>query len=120
MSHYRAELICDLAETYRIYDYKGVPVSLLGTLVSGFGENTRIGMKLAGVKAPAEIIMLARIYDLVNALLWARTEDAVKGKNPPEQLAPKFFDKEQEKDTVGFATGEDYEKARAELLKELG
>ena len=119
MSQHRAELICDLAETYRIYDYKRVPVSLLGTLVCGLGDNTRIGMKLAGVKAPADTILLPSIYDLLNVLLWSKTEDAAKGRNAPEQLAPKLFEGADEKETVGFATGEDYEKARAELLKEL-
>ena len=31
----------------------------------------------------------------------------------------KFYSAADEKETVGFATGEEYEKARAELLKEL-
>ena len=35
IAHYESDVICDLAETYQIYDYKRVPGRLLGTLVAG-------------------------------------------------------------------------------------
>lgn len=41
-------LICDLAETYNIYDYRSIPVNLLSTLSVGLRDNARIKMKLRG------------------------------------------------------------------------
>ena len=39
-------LICDLAETYQIYDYKSLPAYMVATFSVGLRENSRIKMKL--------------------------------------------------------------------------
>ena len=38
--------ICDLAETYRIFDYRALPVGLLATLSFGLREDSRIKQKM--------------------------------------------------------------------------
>lgn len=108
-----------MAETYRIYDYRGVPVRLLGTLVSGLGDKSRIGQKVAGVTAPADTILLAKIYDMINILIWMQTEDGMKGRNKPKELAPNFYIETKNNETFGFENGAEYEKARAKLIEEL-
>ena len=40
-------LICDLAETYQIYDYKSLPAYMVATFSVGLRENSRIKMKLS-------------------------------------------------------------------------
>ena len=62
-------LICDLAETYGILDYRKVPVRMLGTFTAGLGINSRISMKNNGVTAPFEVIMLAQTFDLLTGIL---------------------------------------------------
>lgn len=103
-------VICDLAEVYHIYDYHGVPVSLLGTLVSGLGLDSRIGMKLSGRKASMDTIMLANICDILVAYIysWADKSD----RNKPEPLVPRFYEQpgEQEK-AHGYSSGEEFKKA---------
>lgn len=84
-------VICDLAETYNIYDYKRVPGRLLGILVAGLGENTRIGKKINGVKGTVTEVLLAQILDGVRFLCWAQTEDGRKGKHRPKSVASEFF-----------------------------
>ena len=41
-------LICDLAETYHIYDYRSLPVKLVATLSAGLRDDSRIKLKAAG------------------------------------------------------------------------
>ena len=108
-------LICDLAETYHVYDYKALPVSLVASLVVGLRDDSRIKMKLSGAKAPAEIILLASIIDRLSVLVWMQTKDAQKGRNRPKSLMSLLFPKET-KATV-YKTGEDFEKARKKLIE---
>lgn len=83
--------ICDMAETYQIYDYRRVPCKLLGTLASGLRDSSRIKQKIIGVRAPIETVLLARVLDGVNWLVWSRTKDAEKGRNKPKSVASDFF-----------------------------
>ena len=108
----RGALICDLAETYNIYDYKRVPVRLLGTLVSGLRENSRIIMKMTGRKATVETIWLARIYDVICAVFSDE-------KHPHKPVSETLFDAEMynPKPLHGFISGDEFLKAREKLIK---
>jgi hypothetical protein len=109
-------LICDLAETYKIYDYKTLPASLVASLAIGLRDNSRIKMKLSGAKAPAEIILLASMVDKLNILVWSKTKDAVKGRNRPKSLLGLIYPKENNNQV--YSSGEEFEKARKKLLGE--
>lgn len=114
----KSSWICDMAETYNIYDYTRVPVKTLGILSAGLREDSRIRQKLEGLKASPDTIIMAKIYDLVNLLLWSKTKDAEKGKNKPKSFA-KLFLVSDEPEPSSYASGEEYEKARAELVKKI-
>jgi hypothetical protein len=86
-----------LAETYGIYDYRRVPVDLLGTLVAGLREDSRISQKTNRVRASVDTILLAEILDRLNTLIWFFSEDGHKGKNRPKRSASAFFIDEDEK-----------------------
>ena len=108
-------LICDLAETYQIYDYKRVPGRLLGILAAGLGENTRIGKKINGVKGTVTEVLLAQILDGVRFLCWAQTEDGRKGKHRPKSVASEFFVSE-DKNKVKTMSVDDFEKIRKKIV----
>ena len=110
--------ICDMAETYNIYDYTRVPVKMLGILSAGLREDSRIRQKLEGLKADPDTIIMARIYDVVNTILWTKTKDAEKGKNQPKSFAQKFIDS-GEPEPSSYANGAEFEKARAEIIKKI-
>lgn len=106
-----------MAETYRIYDYHGVPGRLLGTLVAGLGDESRVVRKATGRKASMETVMLARLYDLF-AVVYS------DGKHNIDSLAEKLIDKpkEEKKKTTNLATfssGEEFLAAREKLIKEM-
>lgn len=125
IAEYKADMICDLAETYHIYDYKRVPGRLLGTLVAGLGENSRVKKKLFGIcKEVPDNMILAKILDDIEILKWWRTKDGAKGRNRPEMLTRWMFGLSDEKhaqkdDMLLFKTGAEFDKYRARLMRAL-
>lgn len=113
-------LICDLAETYQIYDYRQLPVHLVAVFAFGLKDNSRIKMKLNEQTVPMETILLASISDKLSTLIWFQTEDGQKGKNRPVSLVDLFTNKssrETKKDVIVFNSGEDFVNQRQRLLK---
>lgn len=112
-------LICDLAETYQIYDYKSYPVSLIATLAVGLGPESRIKRYLSQNDSDVAVdtLLLSAIFDALNLLLWSKTEDGQKNINRPNSLANTILGKEQSNGSVtAFATGGDFEQRKQEIL----
>lgn len=108
----RNALICDLAETYGIFDYRGMPVQLLATLAAGLRDNSRIKTSLSGVNATRGEILLAAAVDRLSLLVWSMT----KGVDPPESVLDAIMGKpEGQNNTVAFATAEEYENEWARI-----
>lgn len=114
-------LTCDFAETYHIFDMRGLPVKLAASLAVGLRADSRIKMKLTSMKVPLDTILLAGAVDRLSLLVWAQTKDAKKGHNKPKSLLEDLVSAAPKKHTenVSFASGEDYEKARAEMLAQI-
>ena len=99
-------LICDFAETYHIYDYRSLPLSLASTLAAGLRDTSRIITKTTEAKASTTNTLLAMIADhlaVIRNLLGDKKEflsvtkalyqiDEVKEKSGP----------------IGFASGTDF------------
>lgn len=102
----RDALLCDMAETYGIFDLWALPVELLAVLASGLRDNSRIKMKIAGMRyIPLETV-LPQVADRLT-LIWR----ALVGEH---EATPMFTDvmldkREPEKKAVGFSTPEEYE-----------
>ena len=113
-------LICDLAETYQIYDYKRLPLQLVAVFSCGLRENSRMEMKLSQQTASIETMLLAGISDKLGILLWAQTKDGQKGKNRPISILEKVLNlPKKRKEEVAFASGEEFESTRNQLLQNL-
>lgn len=115
-----AELICDLAETYRIYDYRQLPIQTVAIFACGLKEDARIWHKMGEIRnIDRELLVL--IYDRLNWLVWAQTEDGHNNINRPESLYLKIYGKEEPKnDTVKFQDAEDFRRAWAERMSKYG
>lgn len=111
-------MICDLAETYHVLNYRELPPVLVATLVAGLGENSRVRRKQSGVTTPAELSVLALIYDKLNLLLWAKTKDGQKNRNRPKSLYEMLNPKPKERDIETFDTGEDFDRARQAIINQ--
>ena len=108
-------LICDLAETYHIYDYKRLPVKLVASLAVGLRSDSRIKIKMSGSKVSPDMMMMAAIVDRLTVLVWMQTKDGQHGRNQPKTLLSVL--EKPESDTISFLSGEDYEKERQRLLR---
>ena len=111
-------LVCDLAETYQIYDFRSYPVGLIATLAAGLRDDSRIKMSLGDMKVTQQTLFMAAIVDRLNLLLWTRTKDAEKGKNRPQPILDGLIKKQGTVD--GFNSGEDFERIRNKMLKQIG
>ena len=110
-------LICDLAETYHIYDYRAYPLRLVATLAGGLGYNSRIRSRLVGNKAPLDTILAVKSVDLLNMLLWSKTKDAQSGRNAPEPLVELFIEGNgTPRDAEAFDSPDDFEAFRARIF----
>lgn len=92
-----------------------MPGRLLGILVAGLGDNSRIGKKINGVRGTITEVLLAQILDGVRFLCWAQTEDGRKGKHRPDSVASGFFVSE-DKNKVKSVSIEDFEKLRQKII----
>ena len=111
-------LICDLAETYTIYDYRSLPARTVATLAVGLRNNSRIKMHLSGEILSFDQMIQVKIYDLLNWLAWTKTKKATKGQGMPERLEDKIRKKAaEESEMVKFDSVEDFEAARNRMLE---
>lgn len=103
-------LICDLAETYHILNYKALPPDLVGVLSIGLRNDSRIKMKIGKQDLNISDQLMAATVDRLSILIWQNTEDGHKGINKPPSIlesltqhkkitqAPKFSSIEEFKD----------------------
>lgn len=102
-------LICDLAETYGIYDYMQLPPLTVATLAVGLREDARIRMKMSGVDYSLETILLASAVDRLSLLLWSKTKDGEKGRRRPKSIVEQLM-KKTNSEIRAFRTPEALEK----------
>lgn len=115
-------LICDLAETYQIYDYRQLPPARVAVFAYGLRDNSRIKMKASGQMVTIDTLLFAGISDKLSTLVWFQTEDGQKGKNRPTMIMDLLTNsvKESKEDVIVFSSGEDFVKARNKLIKAGG
>ena len=111
-------LICDLAETYHVLDWRSLPISLVATLAAGLRHDSRSRLAMIGQTVSFRDQMLAGILDRLSWLAWTKTKDAQHGKGAPEPILPKLLKigTDEKQKVAGFETAEDFEKARRRIL----
>lgn len=110
-------LICDLMETYHIYDYESLPVYQVAIFSCGLREDSRIKKKMAGIRADMDDILLAGIFDRLNWLVWSKTENGKKNINHPKSILELLTGEVQSGDIETFTSSDEYEEQRSRLLK---
>ena len=113
-------LICDLAETYNIYDYKSLPLTKVAAFSVGLRDNSRIKMKMNDMQYPLNTILLASAVDRLALLVWMNTKDGAKGINKPNAVLDQLIAKTSDSDIESFDSPEKFERRRKEILKEGG
>ena len=113
-------LICDLAETYHILDYRALPPRLVGVLCCGLREDSRIKMKISNRNANVDTLLHALIADKLQILIWQRTEDGAKGRNFPKSIYEKLINpQKEESNVVAFSSGAEFDEFRKALMGKI-
>lgn len=110
-------LICDMAETYHVLDWRALGLPLAATLAAGLRENSRTQMQLAGVTVSADTLLLAAMTDQLQLLVWAKTKDGQKGRSRPASVMQTLLNGDAARKNSGFASGAEYEAARVRILR---
>lgn len=117
-------LVCDLAETYQIYDYKLLPLNEVAVFAYGLRDDSRIKQIMSDQIVPLETTLLASIVDRLSLSLWLQTKDGQKGVNRPASIADQLIKRDKSendrKDYLVFESGEDFENYRKALLAKTG
>ncbi|HEN2725924.1 TPA: DUF5361 domain-containing protein [Streptococcus agalactiae] len=109
-------LVCDLAETYHIYDYKQLPPLKVVVFSLGLREESRINRVISGNRVSFERRILAGMFDRLGMLIWMKTTDGQKGKNRPEMVSTMFDNQQKDSEVVSFGSGKDFEETRNNIL----
>ena len=109
-------LICDLAETYHILNYKELSPKLVATLSCGLSNDSRIKRKIADRRLTLEEALMAATVDKLSQLFWIKTKDAQHGRNRPKSILDALENPPEKKYKV-FSSIEEFERKRAEILK---
>lgn len=109
-------LICDLAETYNIYNMWSLSPSVIATFSIGLRDDSRIKLKMSGQIVPLNTLLLASAVDRLSLLLWSKSKDAEYGRNKPKMITEQFINSSKtEKDFIVFDSPEAFEQAMAEI-----
>ena len=104
------DLVCDLAETYHVFNWRELPPSLVATLSVGLSNDSRIKRRMANQVVAFNDLLMALLIDGVNLLVWQNTKDGAKNRNRPESLYKKFTEQDKPKDDLEvFTSIEAYE-----------
>ena len=91
------ELVCDLAQTYGIYNYKELSPNLVATLTIGLPDSSRVKMKMSGQKLTLEQSLLALILDDLRQWLWMNQR---RGSKRPQSVFKKLTEDKKPKDEL--------------------
>ena len=101
-------LICDLAETYGVYDYRSLPPYTVAVLTIGLRDDSRIKMNRSNMGITLEQALMANIADSLRFIAWTMTKH---GKKYKEKSILKMLVAPEKKDEyISFVSVEDYER----------
>lgn len=110
-------VICDIAETYGVFDYKSLDVGLLSILVTGLPPESRIKQKLNKEKIGLTDTLLAGILDSLNHIAYM-LQGKKHGKHPASVLEMlRNVSEKKTKKSISFSSPEEFERRRKELLE---
>lgn len=113
-------LICDLAETYGIYDYRRLPAYQVAVFSAGLRDDSRIKLLMSEQKVSFDTLLLAGVLDRLSILTWFNTKDGQRGQNRPISVIDTLTGEVKERKEMIFDSGEDFEKMRQKILKKIG
>lgn len=110
----RDAVVCDLAETYHLFDLYAVSLETLATLCAGLRDDSRIKMKMMDMRRIAPSFSLVHISDTLTMLTHSLA--AKEGTPMPELYSDIMTGKQKTKQSKGFYSIEEFEEARRRMI----
>ena len=107
-------LICDFAETYRIYNYRELPARMAAIYAVGLRHDARIQEKINGLQVPVNTLLLASIADAMHISIWQKSKAAADGGAMPQSIVKALTGQKE----PGFDTEEEFDRWRESMLGE--
>ena len=105
------ELICDLAETYNVLNYRELSPELVAVLSLGLKNDSRVKRHFNKSRLNLEQELLADIADSLRFICWTFSKEAHKGRSYKGKSLLKLFTEGPEKpkdELESFATIEEF------------
>lgn len=104
-----------MAETYRVLNWRALPLATAATLAQGLPSSSRTKRKLSGApEADSAQLLLAVIADRVGHLAWMFSKNGEDGVNHPPSIFAALAG--TEKTPEGFDNGEEFDAAWAAIM----
>lgn len=105
------KLICDLAETYHILNYRELSPETVAVLSLGLRRDSRVKMHFSKEKLRLEEQLLADIADSLRYISWTFSKDAHKGRPYKGRSLLKLLNEEEKpkEEFESFRTVEEYD-----------
>lgn len=100
-------MICDLLETYHVFNYRELSPLFIGTLLLGLRDDSRVKQKISGSKVGLDTAILIDLSDTLRRIFGMLG----RVRNVP-LLSSIIFKEDEDNETMSFATPEDFEKFR--------
>lgn len=114
----REAVMCDFAEAYHIYTFKGLSARYIATLAIGLRENSRIKLKMIGVKnCLPDIIINALLIDSVRDIRYLFAKYLSLETERGESIVDLIYGNEQSVKKTGYSSVEEFEEARERIIK---
>lgn len=103
-------LLCDLAETYHIYDYRSQSCKMIAAFSCGLRNDSRIKMKISGTDITIEEMLLSALVDNTKLIAWMQSTDGANGTNRPKSLLDSLMNRgSEEKEIITFTSGKEFD-----------
>ena len=106
LANHHDAVVCDLAETYHVFDYQALPVPLLAALVFGLRPDSRYRQELNGINPTSSHVLLANIADTL--MLISAGLGGAKLKDEDFWTNSVIAREEKKKEVRGFNSGQDF------------
>lgn len=114
LANSESALVCDLAETYHVLNYRGLPLQTLSALAAGLGEDSRSVRGLTGNKVTLNTLLRAKMVDYLGVLVW-QNAGCPDGKAPRAMVDILLSDDQDKRET--FSSLEEFERTRNMILE---
>lgn len=99
-------VVCDLAETYHIYNMDALPARTVATLACGLKPDSRIKTKMVGLEiTPPNVLLMALLVDELRVLRY----QLFGAKNDKPTFVTEIMQNAPKEETKAFETGADFD-----------